>query len=210
MDTTTREVSSVARSRKVPPQPLNVIVQGKHIDVTPSLREYAEEKVGRIARYFDHAQEAQVVLSVERRDTLGKAQVVEVTVWGDGMVLRGEHASEDMYASIDGVSEKLRKQIEKFRSKLIEKRRIDEARKKERMVASAEAALRVTPDEPLDGPRIVRTKRFAMKPMTPEEAALQMELLGHDFFVFRNTQSQEVNVLYKRADGNYGLIEPES
>jgi len=174
--------------------------------VTPSLKEYAEEKVGRITRYFEHVQEAQVVLSVQRRDNLGKAQVVEVTVWGDGIVLRGVDASEDMYASIDGVSEKLRKQIEKFRSKFIEKRRTDESRKKDRAVASAEAALRGTPD----APRIVRTKRFAMKPMTPEEAAMQMELLGHDFFVFRNTQSLEINVLYRRANGDYGLIEPQS
>jgi len=196
----------VARSRKTQSQPLNVMVQGKNIDVTPSLKEYAEEKVGRITRYFEHVQEAQVVLSVQRRDNLGKAQVVEVTVWGDGIVLRGVDASEDMYASIDGVSEKLRKQIEKFRSKFIEKRRTDESRKKDRAVASAEAALRGTPD----APRIVRTKRFAMKPMTPEEAAMQMELLGHDFFVFRNTQSLEINVLYRRANGDYGLIEPQS
>ncbi|HLE76923.1 MAG TPA: ribosome-associated translation inhibitor RaiA [bacterium] len=196
----------MARSRKTQSQPLNVMVQGKNIDVTPSLKEYAEEKVGRITRYFEHVQEAQVVLSVQRRDNLGKAQVVEVTVWGDGIVLRGVDASEDMYASIDGVSEKLRKQIEKFRSKFIEKRRTDESRKKDRAVASAEAALRGTPD----APRIVRTKRFAMKPMTPEEAAMQMELLGHDFFVFRNTQSLEINVLYRRANGDYGLIEPQS
>lgn len=196
----------MARSRKTQSQPLNVMVQGKNIDVTPSLKEYAEEKVGRITRYFEHVQEAQVVLSVQRRDNLGKAQVVEVTVWGDGIVLRGVDASEDMYASIDGVSEKLRKQIEKFRSKFIEKRRTDESRKKDRAVASAEADLRGTPDAPL----IVRTKRFAMKPMTPEEAAMQMELLGHDFFVFRNTQSLEINVLYRRANGDYGLIEPQS
>ncbi|MBI2123433.1 MAG: ribosome-associated translation inhibitor RaiA, partial [Armatimonadetes bacterium] len=94
---------------------MQVIVQGKHLDVTPALREYAQEKVGKISRYFDQVQEAQVVLSVERRDSVGKAQVVEVTVWGDGLVLRGEEASQDMYASIDLVFDKLRKQIEKYR-----------------------------------------------------------------------------------------------
>lgn len=196
----------MARTRKTAHQSLNVVVQGKNIDVTPSLREYAEEKVGRITRYFEAVQDAQVVLSVQRRDNIGKAQVVEVTVWGDGIVLRGVDASEDMYASIDGVFEKLRKQIEKFRSKLIEKRRMDESRKKDLAAASAEAALRATPD----APRIVRTKRFSMKPMTPEEAAMQIELLGHDFFVFRNSQSLEINVLYRRANGDYGLIEPRS
>ncbi len=185
--------------------PLHVIVQGKHLDVTPALRSYAEAKVGKIDRYFDHVQDAQVVLSVERRDRLGKAQVVEVTVRGDGIVLRGEEASPDMYASIDLVAAKLKKQIEKYRSKLILKRRIDESRRKARLITSAEAALRAGPRESL----IVRTKRFAMKPMTPEDAALQMELLGHTFFVFRNASTMEVNVVYRRKDGHYGVIEPE-
>jgi len=185
--------------------PLHIIVQGKHIDLTPALRSYAEAKVGKIARYFDHVQDAQVVLSVERRNRMGKAQVVEVTVRGDGILLRGEEASPDMYASIDLVVGKLKKQIEKYRSKLILKRRLDEARRKARLLTSAEAALRAGPRES----RIVRTKRFAMKPMTPEDAALQMELLGHTFFVFRNASTMEVNVVYKRKDGQYGVIEPE-
>lgn len=188
-------------------EPLHVIVQGKHIAVTPALREYAEEKLGRIARYFDHVQEAQVVLSVERRrGNVGRAQVVEVTVRGDGVLLRGEEASPDMYASIDLVVEKLKKQIERYRSKFIDRRRLEESRKKTRAMAQADRALRAGPREP----QVVRVKRFAMKPMTPEDAALQMELLGHDFFAFRNASSLEVNVVYKRADGNYGVIEPDS
>lgn len=190
--------------------PLQVIVQGKHLDVTPALREYAQEKVGKISRYFDQVQEAQVVLSVERRDSVGKAQVVEVTVWGDGLVLRGEEASQDMYASIDLVFDKLRKQIEKYRSKLIERRRITESRRKDRLAASAREAERRagTPAQP-ESP-IVRTKRFAMKPMAPDEAVMQMDLLGHDFFVFRNSGTMDVNVVYRRADGKYGLIEPDA
>lgn len=194
----------MARLREV--VPLHVIVQGKHIDVTAALRGYAETKVGRLARYFDHVQEAQVVLSVERRGNLGKAQVVEVTMRGDGIVLRGEDASDDMYASIDLVAAKLKKQIEKYRSKLILRRRITESRRKARMMISAEAALRAGPRES----RIVRVKRFAMKPMTPEDAALQMDLLGHAFFVFRNASTMEVNVVYRRTDGHYGVIEPEN
>ncbi len=194
----------MARVREV--VPLHVIVQGKHIDVTAALRGYAETKVGRLARYFDLVQEAQVVLSVERRGNLGKAQVVEVTMRGDGIVLRGEDASEDMYASIDLVAAKLKKQIEKYRSKLILRRRITESRRKARMMTSAEAALRAGPRDP----RIVRTKRFAMKPMTPEDAALQMDLLGHAFFAFRNASTMEINVVYRRTDGHYGVIEPET
>lgn len=198
------EAGDVARSQRS--EPMQVIVQGKHLQATAALKEYAGEKVGKLARYFDQVQQAQVVLSVERRDGLGKAQVVEVTVWGDGIVLRGEEASADMYASIDLVTGKLRKQIEKFRSKLIDRRRIGESRRKNRLAATARAALRA-------GPRaasgIVRTKRFAMKPMTAEDAVMQMELLGHDFFVYRSAQTMEVNVVYRRTDGQYGVIEPE-
>lgn len=186
-------------------EPLHVIVQGKHIAVTPALREYAEEKLGRITRYFDHVQEAQVVLSVERRGDLGKAQVVEVSVRGDGVVLRGEEASADMYASIDLVAEKLKKQIERYRSKFIDRWRHAEGRKKTEALARARRALRAGPSEP----QIVRVKRFAMKPMTAEDAALHMELLGHSFFAFRNASTMEVNVVYRRIAGNYGVIEPD-
>jgi putative sigma-54 modulation protein len=186
---------------------LHVIVQGKHMQVTPSLREYAEEKLGRIVRYFDQVHEAQVVLSVERRGELGKAQVVEVTVHGDGVVLRGQEASSDMYASIDLVTQKLKKQIEKYRSKVIDRRRIAESRKKTAQIAASRRALR-RPDA--QESQVVRVKRFAMKPMTAEDAALQMELLGHDFFVFRNAKTMEVNVVYRRTAGNYGVIEPEA
>lgn len=186
---------------------LHVIVQGKHMQVTPALREYAEEKLGRIVRYFDQVHAAQVVLSVERHVGLGKAQVVEVTVHGDGVVLRGEEASSDMYASIDLVAEKLRKQIEKYRSKVIDRRRIAESRKKTARIAASTRALR-RPDTV--EAQVVRVKRFAMKPMTAEDAAMQMELLGHDFFVFRNAKTMEVNVVYRRAEGNYGVIEPEA
>ncbi|HEU4797879.1 MAG TPA: ribosome-associated translation inhibitor RaiA [bacterium] len=173
--------------------------------VTPALREYAEEKLGRLTRYFDHVQEAQVVLSVERRGDLGKAQVVEVSVRGDGLVLRGEEASADMYASIDLVAEKLKKQIERYRSKFIDRWRHEEGRKKTEALARARRALRAGPSEP----QIVRVKRFAMKPMTAEDAALHMELLGHSFFAFRNASTMEVNVVYRRIAGNYGVIEPD-
>jgi len=185
--------------------PLHVIVQGKHLAVTPALRAYAEAKLGRIARYFDHVQEAQVVLSVERRGDLGRAQVVEVTMRGDGVLLRGEEASADMYAAIDLVVEKLKKQIARYRSKFIERRRREESRRKTQAMVRARRALRAPPREP----QIVRVKRFAMKPMTAEDAALQMELLGHSFFAFRNAATMEVNVVYRRTDGHYGVIEPE-
>jgi putative sigma-54 modulation protein len=187
-----------------------VRVQGKHIAVTDALRAYAEQKLAKLPRYFDRVQDAQVVLSVARDSTRGRAQVVEVTVWCDGLVLRAEETSEDMYTSIDRAVDKLERQIEKYRSRIIEKRRLDESRRRRRAQQSAEAVLEAQGTEPPAQPQIVRVKRFAMKPMTPDEAVLQMELLGHLFFVFRHAGTQDINVLYKRRDGDYGLIEPDA
>ncbi|MBI4279310.1 MAG: ribosome-associated translation inhibitor RaiA [Armatimonadetes bacterium] len=184
---------------------MNVIVQGRQIEVTEALKDYATRKVEKITKYFNHIQEAQVVLRVERRRSVGRAQVVEVTVWGDGLVLRGEEATGDMYASIDRVVEQLEKQIGKYRSRMIDKRRLDESRRRRR----ERAATAVEAEAPPAEPDIVRTKRIALKPMPPDEAVMQMELLGHDFFVFRNSQNNQVSVIYRRRGGGYGLIEPE-
>lgn len=194
---------------------MNIIVAGRHIDVTEALRARVIEKVGRLSRYFDQVHKAQVWLRVE--PYAGNNQVVEVTLWADGVVLRGEEASADMYASIDLVVEKLEKQISKFRGKLIERKRTLASRRKQQEVAAADAALRraATVEEmpaeeiPASPVRIARRKRFELKPMTAEDAAVQIELLGHAFFVFRNADTLEINVVYRRADGSYGLIEPE-
>jgi putative sigma-54 modulation protein len=190
---------------------LPIRVSGKHMAVTEALRQYVTTKLAKLPRHFDQIQDAQVVFSVSRNRSVERAQIVEVTVWCDGLVLRAEEHSEDMYASIDRAVEKLERQIEKYRSRIIEKRRLDESRRRRRDQQSAEAALRTEPAPPaeLEALQVVRTKRFAMKPMTADEAVLQMELLGHAFFVFRNASTQQVNVLYKRRDGDYGLIEPE-
>ncbi len=197
---------------------MNIIVAGRHIEVTDALRTRVTEKVGRLTRYFEQVQRAQAWLRVEPHP--GRNQVAEVTLWADGVVLRGEEASEDMYASIDLVADKLEKQIDKFRSKVIDRRRTLAGRWKQR--AQAEALIRLdagaaeetgspdgsAPDEGI-GVMIRRRKRFELKPMTPEDAAVQMELLGHTFFMFRNSDTLDVNVVYRRDDGTYGLIEPE-
>jgi putative sigma-54 modulation protein len=194
---------------------MNIIVAGRHIDITEALRARVIEKVGRLSRYFEQVHKAQVWLRVE--PYAGNNQVVEVTLWADGVVLRGEEASADMYASIDLVVEKLEKQITKFRGKLIERKRTLASRRKQQEVAAADAAFRraaaveemPTEEGPGSPVRIARRKRFELKPMTAEDAAVQMELLGHAFFVFRNADTLEINVVYRRADGSYGLIEPE-
>lgn len=186
---------------------MQVIIQGRRLEVGDALKRYAERKVRKLSRHLRHLRQAQVVLEVERQRSAGRTQVAEVTVWGDGLVLRGTHRSGDMFASIDGVVEKLEKQIEKRRSRLIEKRRIAATRDKRRQVAGAEAALREGPS-PLP-PQIVRLKRFPMKPMTAEDAIMEMERLGHAFFVFRDARTEKIHVLYRRKRGDYGLIEPD-
>jgi len=175
-------------SREVGSMEINV--RGKNIDVNPSLKQYAEKRLSKIDRYIKQTPLAvQVTFSTERDN-----YVVEVTIPLNGYLLRAEESARDAFSSVDNVMEKLEKQIEKYRTKLFKRDRVE--------VASA-------PREDLENARIVKVKRFPMKPMTPEEAAMQMELLGHDFFVFHNAENDAVNVVYRRKDGNYGLIEPE-
>ena len=176
---------------------MKVNISGRNINVTNSLKDYAEKKVGKIAKYFDGEVEAQVTLSVEK-----DRHIVEVTMPVNGMILRGETETHDMYTSIDLVVDKLEKQIEKYKTKITKNVRKTSAKINGNVEKSAYAKT--------DGePKVVRTKRFALKPMDLEEALMQMELLGHDFFVFTNAQTELVNVVYKRRDGNYGLIEPD-
>lgn len=215
-----RNVKKASKPRRVPEKGradamrdeighMPVRVQGKHIAVTDALRAYAAEKLAKLPRHFGQCRDAQVVFSTVRDRSFGRSNVVEMTVRCDGFVLRSEEASDDMYASIDLAAAKLERQLAKYRSRLIEKRRHDESRRRKRVADSAAAALRASP-VPIERPAsIVRTKRFPMKPMTPEEAAVQLDLLGHEFFVFRHATTQDINVVYRRRDGNYGLIEPE-
>lgn len=172
---------------------MKINISGKNFDVTNALKEHVEKKVGKIDRFFENDVEAQVTLSVEK-----DRHIVEVTMPINGMILRGETETHDMYQSVDMVVDKLEKQIEKYKTKL--SRNIKKAPAKHG---------NVTPKVKEDEPRVVKVKRFAIKPMDVEEAVMQMELLGHDFFVFSNAVTEEVNVVYCRRDGNYGLIEPE-
>lgn len=177
---------------------MQVQISSKVGRVDDDLRNYVERKLQKLSKYFDHLRLIQVTHNQERN-----WQVMEVTVHGDGILLRGEERSSDLRNSVDTVVEKLERQLKKHKDRLVERRR--RASSREQAVPLAEEA--APAEESL--PRIVKTKRFAIKPMAPEEAALQMELLDHDFFVFSNAQTQQVNVVYRRKDGDYGLIEPE-
>ncbi len=178
---------------------MKITVRGKNIEVTPALVGYAEKKLGKLAKFFEGKAEAQVVLSVIRDD-----HIVEVTVFFNGLILRSEEKTGDMYASLDMVVDKLEKQVARYKTRLIRTLRRQDLRiKAERLTVPAGS-----PSEG-DTNKVVKTKRFAIKPMPLDEAILQMNLLGHNFFVFANSESNQVNVLYRRKDGNYGLIEPE-
>lgn len=173
-----------------------ITVRGKNIDITPALKEYVEKRVGKVTKYFDGLGEITAVLTVEK----GR-HIVEVTVPLNGILLRGEESTTDMYTSIDLVIEKLEKQIEKYKTRM--------ARKMRGGFKAEYVAAKVPAQVEEDDVRVVRTKRFAIKPMDVEEAIMQMDLIHHDFYVFSNSDTEQVNVVYRRKDGNYGLIEPE-
>lgn len=170
-------------------------ITGRNIEVTEGLRKAVEDKLGRLDRFFAPATEAVVRLSVQR-----EMQKIEVTIPVKGHIIRAEESSSDMYVSIDLVEEILERQLKKYKNKLIDKKQA---------VPSFSDAFMQEESDTEEEIQIVKTKKFAVKPMDPEEACIQMELLGHNFYVFLNAETEEVNVVYKRKGGTYGLIEPE-
>ncbi len=179
---------------------MNINVRGKNIEATPALVDYAQKKLGKLDKHFDQATDVQVVLSVIREE-----HIVEVTLNLNGLILRGEESTGDMYASIDMVVDKLERQVKKYKTRMNKSLRHRGMRTISEKHAAKEAEERLEDDSP----QVVRTKRFTLKPMSVEEAILQMDLLGHSFFVFTHDETDGVSVVYKRKDGNYGLIEPE-
>ncbi|MBI5648957.1 MAG: ribosome-associated translation inhibitor RaiA [Chloroflexi bacterium] len=178
---------------------MKLIVSGKNIQVSERLKEYAEKKIGKLDKYLPNLSEAHVEFALERTKNVAQSQVVQVTLRSNGTLLRGEERSSDFNAAIDTVTEKLLRQIERYKGKHDRTRGHAE---RDAMLSAAEA-------EESNTPRIVRVKKFHTPPMTDEEAIEQMELLGHTFFIFQNRERGVLNVLYRRNDGSYGLIEPE-
>lgn len=183
-------------------------VKGKNVSVNPEIQEYAEQKLHKIERHLhDEATQVELELSVEKNPSIAESQVAEATIWTKGPVLRARESSRDMRAAIDLLVDKLERQAKRYREK--RQRKHIARQRRPRDEPSIDIGASLDGDEKrADEPLIVKTKQFAVKPMSAEEAALQLELIGHDFFVFRNDDSEEVNVLYRRRDGNYGLIEP--
>ena len=176
---------------------MKFIIIGKNIDVTPGLREAVESKLGKLERYFTPNTEIHVTLSVQKGH-----QKIEVTIPVKGGLVRSEQESSDMYVSIDLVEEVIERQLRKYKNKLV-------AREQEGGNFKQEFFEEDDMIEDAGEIKIVRTKKFGFKPMYPEDACVQMELLGHDFYVFCNAESDEVNVVYRRKNGTFGLIEPE-
>lgn len=172
---------------------MNIIVNGRHLEITPSLRQYAEDKIGKFTKYLSNISEAVVTVSVEKH-----RQKAEVLLKVNGYLIQAEGATGDVYSAIDEVVEKLEKQVVKYKEKITE-HRSKGADKKASKPVEAETAR--------EG-RIIKHKKFDMKPMMPDEAVDQMDMLSKDFFVFTNLATGEMNVVYRRKDGNYGLIEP--
>ena len=174
---------------------MRITITGRNLDLTDGLKEAVEEKLTKLDKYFTKETEAHVTLSVEK-----ERQKIEVTIPVKGNIIRSEQVSNDMYVSIDLVEEVIERQLKKYRKKLIEKHQNDSYFKQEFIEKDVDDSEEI---------EITRTKKFDVKPMYPEDACVQMELLGHNFFVFRNAETDEVNVVYKRKGNTYGLIEPE-
>src|SRR5262249_30080197 len=179
---------------------MRLSVKGKNLEVSDSIRRYAEEKLGKLNPQLHELTQVELELCVEKNPSIAENQVAEATVWTKGPTLRAREASTDMKVSIDQLTDKLMRQVEHYRAK----RRRRHARNDG---IPSGGPMSIEEDV---GPQIVKSKQFTVKPMSAEEAALQLELVGHDFFVFRSDESGEVNVIYRRRDGGYGLIEPQS
>lgn len=177
---------------------MRITITGRNIELTDGIKDAVQDKLRKLEKYFTPETDVYVTLSVEK-----ERQKIEVTIPIKGHIIRSEQVSNDMYVSIDLVEEVIERQLKKYRTKLV-------AKQQNAVVNFNQEYIDVDEDENDEEIRIVRSKRFGVKPMYPEDACVQMELLGHDFFVFCNAETDEVNVVYKRKGNTYGLIEPEN
>lgn len=181
---------------------MDLTIKGKNVEVTDRLRTYVEKKIGKLDKYLPSISEAWVELSTEAAKAAQDRQVCQVTVRSNGTILRAEERSDDMFTSIDTVLDKMYRQIARYKGK-----RKNRWRGTSSMPEPLPVMVEEEPEE--EQAAIVRVKRFPITPMHTDEAVEQMELLGHDFFVFFNANEGEINVLYRRKDGDYGVLQPE-
>lgn len=185
---------------------MNIVVRGRNINITPRLEDYVDKKVGKLDRFLPTIDEARMELAVEETRSAQHSQIAQLTVRSRGRILRAEERDQDIFAAIDTVAEKMQRQITRYKDRLYERgqQRGTESVRTPELEPLPEAEHE---EEPLG--TIVRTKKFPVTPMDAEEAIEQMELLGHDFFLFFNSDVNGINVLYRRKTGDYGLLQPE-
>ena len=196
---------------------MKTVIEGKNIELTKAIKDYVNEKLIRLQNHYEHVikgHEVRVKLSVLKNPRITNSNITEVTIFLDGKIIRSEQASEDMYASIDLVVDKLDRQIQKYKAKVYRS-----YQHKERPQPSPEVAGVLLSSETNENSnnnkythtkegKIIKSKKFHIHSMTPEDACVQLDLISHDFYVFTNSQTNHINVIYKRKDGDYGLIEP--
>lgn len=184
---------------------MKLVIQGKNIDITEGLREYISQKIDRaVSHYESLTQEVDVNLSVARNPRISDRQAAEVTIYANGAVIRAEEKSDNLYASIDLVSDKIARKLRKFKEKKTSKTPIKTSIAVENITVPLPNANAV----PVLPPPVIRNKYFTMNPMTVDDAIEQLDLVDHDFFVFRNQSNGQINVIYQRNHGGYGLIQP--
>ncbi len=187
---------------------MNIVVRGRNVSISERVEEYVEKKVGKLERYLPIIDEARMELSQEETRSAQHRMIAQLTVRSRGKILRAEERDQDLFAAIDLVAEKMQRQISRFKDRLYSRGQhgSDTVRIPEEPESVVDVMAGMEP-EPVG--TVVRTKAFAVTPMNPEEAIEQMELLGHDFFVFYNSEINGINVLYRRRAGDYGLLQPE-
>lgn len=188
---------------------MQIIVQGRNVQVTDRLHEYVESKVNKLDRYLSTIIEARMELSTESTRSAEDRHVAQLTVRSKGGLLRAEERSKDIFMAVDMVMDKMKRQIDRYKKKRWGRTRGTPAEVEEPLLIEEEEEEEIDTEEGFSEGRIVRFKRFDITPMSPEEAVDQMELLGHTFFVFYNAEEGQINVVYARRDGNYGLIQPQ-
>lgn len=188
---------------------MQLTVHGRHLEVTDWIRQYIAKKVDRIERYLPQMQEIRAELTQSETRAAADRYTAQITVWANGQILRAEESTSDIFASIDATVDKMAKQVQRFKGRRFQsRRRASAAVSMEAEMADLPPVVQGEEEAPAFDGSIIRRKQFVLEPMSEEEAVEQMELLGHDFFVFFNPEVRAVNVLYRRRDGNYGLLQP--
>lgn len=187
---------------------MQLIVHGRNVEITDWIQEYVEKKVSKLERFLHQAQEGRAELTHSATRAASDRYTAQITIWANGQILRAEESTSDIFASIDATVDKLASQVKRFKGRRYDSRRRASA------AASIEAEIEATTPTEVEGEEavaegyIIRRKQFVLQPMSEDEAVEQMELLGHDFFVFFNPENKSANIIYRRKDGNYGLLEP--